>query len=63
MGIPGGASGKESACNAEDAGDVSWILESKIPCGRKGQPTPVFLPRKFHGQKSLAGYNPWGQEK
>ena len=24
---------------------------------RKWQPTPVFLPRKFHGQKSLAGYS------
>ena len=23
-------------------------------------PTPVFLPGEFHGQRSLAGYNPWG---
>ena len=22
--------------------------------------TPVFLPREFHGQRSLTGYNPWG---
>ena len=27
---------------------------------RKWQPTPVFLPREFHGQRSLAGYCPWG---
>ena len=27
---------------------------------RKWQPTPVFLPREFHGQRSLAGYSPWG---
>ena len=27
---------------------------------RKWQPTPVFLPGEFHGQKSLAGYSPWG---
>ena len=27
---------------------------------RKCQPTPVFLPRKFHGQKNLGGYSPWG---
>ena len=27
---------------------------------RKWQPTPVFLPGKFHGQRSLAGYSPWG---
>ena len=24
------------------------------------QPTPVFLPRKSHGQRSLVGYSPWG---
>ena len=24
------------------------------------QPTSVFLPRKFHGQRSLTGYSPWG---
>ena len=23
-------------------------------------PTPVFWPGKFHGQRSLAGYSPWG---
>ena len=22
--------------------------------------TPVFLPREFHGQRSLVGYSPWG---
>ena len=27
---------------------------------RKWQPTPVFLPRESHGQRSLAGYSPWG---
>ena len=26
---------------------------------RKWQPTPIFLPGKFHGQRSLAGYSPW----
>ena len=25
-----------------------------------GQPTPVFLPRESHGQRSLVGYNPQG---
>ena len=28
--------------------------------GRKWQPTPVFLPGESHGQRSLAGYSPWG---
>ena len=27
---------------------------------RKRQPTPVFLPGKVHGQRSLAGCSPWG---
>ena len=30
---------------------------------RAWQPAPVFLPRKFHGQKSLAGYSPWGHKE
>jgi len=32
----------------------------KIPWRRKWQPTLVFLPRKSHGQRSLAHYSPWG---
>ena len=32
----------------------------KIPWRRKWQPTPVFLPGKSHGQRSLAGYSSWG---
>ena len=28
---------------------------------RKWQPTPVFLPGKSHGQRSLEGYSPWGR--
>ena len=27
---------------------------------RKQQPTPIFLPGESHGQRSLAGYSPWG---
>ena len=25
--------------------------------------TPVFLPGKLHGQRSLAGYSPWGHKE
>ena len=32
----------------------------KIPRRRKWQPTPVLLPGKFHGQRSLVGYSSWG---
>ena len=29
---------------------------------RKRQPTPVFMPGKSHGPRSLVGYNPWGRK-
>ena len=32
----------------------------KIFWRKAWQPTPVFLPAEPHGQKSLAGYSPWG---
>ena len=32
-----------------------WVR--KIPWRREWQPTPVFLPGEFHGQRSLAGYS------
>ena len=38
-----------------------WVR--KIPCSRKWQPTPVFLPGESHGQRSLAGYSPWGHKE
>ena len=56
LGFPGGSVSKESACNAEDQGFIPWVR--KIPWRRKWQPIPVFLPRKSHGQRSLAGYSP-----
>ena len=37
-----------------NAGFDPWVEKRK-----KWQPIPVFLPRKSHGQRSLAGYNPW----
>ena len=38
-----------------------WIR--RIPWRRKWRPTPVFLPGKFHGQRSLVGYSPWGHKR
>ena len=32
----------------------------KTPWKRAWQPTPGFLPGESHGQRSLAGYSPWG---
>ena len=35
-----------------------WV--GKIPWRREWLLTPVFFPGEFHGQRSLAGYSPWG---
>jgi len=45
----------------QEAVTNSWV--GMIPWSRKQQPTPVFLPRKFHGQRTLAGYSPWGRRE
>ena len=37
----------------------SWV--EMIPWRREWQPTPIFLPGKSQGQRSLAGYSPWGR--
>ena len=59
--FPGGASGKEPACQCRRHKSLRfdpWV--GKIPWRRKWPPTPVFLPGEFHEQKSLVGYSPWG---
>ena len=61
MGFPGGASGKEPACQFRRHKRCKfspWV--GKIPWSRSWQPTPVFLPGESHGQRSLEGYGPWG---
>ena len=35
----------------------------KMPWRRKWQCTPIFLPGKCHGQRSLVGYSPWGHRR
>ena len=56
-----GASSKEPACQCKRPKRLefdSWVR--KIPWRRKWQPIPVFLPGESYGQRSLAGYSPWG---
>ena len=53
-------SGRESACqcmNHRRHEFDPWIR--KIPWRRKWHPSPVFLPGKSHGHRSLAGCSPW----
>ena len=62
--FPGGASGKEPACQSrrhKRRGFNSWV--GKIPWRRKWQPPPVSLPGESHGQRSLVGYDPWGRKE
>ena len=37
-----------------------WSLGWEDPLEKEQLPTPVFWPGEFHGQRSLAGYSPWG---
>ena len=60
-GFPRGAGVKESACQCRRCGFDPWVWKS--PSSRKWQPSPVFLPIKFHGQRSLADYNPLGPKE
>ena len=57
-GLPWCLSGKESACQCRRRGFKLWVR--KIPWRRAWQPTPVFLPGKSQGQRSLEGYSPRG---
>ena len=49
--------GQESTCQCRRLEFHPWVR--KVPWRRKWEPTPVFLPGKCHGQRSLGGYNPW----
>ena len=49
--------GRHIACQCRRLRFNPWVR--KIPWRRKWQPTPVFLPGKFHGLRSLVGYSSW----
>ena len=59
--VPRWLSGKESACKCRTHRFNSWVR--KTPWRGKWQFALVFLPGKFHGQRSLAGYSPWVYKK
>jgi len=60
LGFPGGPVVKNPPANPGDLGFDSWV--GKIPQRRKWQPTPVFFPGEFHGQRSLVGDSLWGHK-
>ena len=50
---------KNLPANAGDMRDVGLIPGlGRFPWRREWQPTPIFLPGKSQGQRSLAGYSP-----
>ena len=57
LGSPCSSVGKESAQCRRPRFD-SWVR--KLPWRMKWQPTPGFLPRESHRQRSLADYSLWG---
>jgi len=67
--FPGGSDSEESACLPNPGIKPArrhrfdpWV--GKIPWRRKWQPTPVFLPGKSNGQRSLVGYyGLWGHKR
>ena len=58
---PSWLSGKEPTCQCRRHRFNPWV--KKIPWRRKWQTTPVFLPGKFHGQRSPAGCSQWGHKR
>ena len=55
LGFPGDSDAKEWGRPGFDPS------VGKMPWRRAWQSTPVFLPGESHGQRSLAGYSPWGR--
>ena len=53
QGFPSGSDGKESVCSAVDLGSIPG--SGRSPGKGNGNPSPVFLPGEFHGERSLVG--------
>ena len=52
---------KTLPANVGNVGSIpGW---GRSPSEKNGYPLPVFLPGELHGQRSLAGYNPWGHNE
>ena len=56
-----GSDGKSVCLQCGTPGFDPWV--GKITWRRKWQPTPVLLPGKSHGRRSLVGYSPWDRKE
>ena len=57
----GGSAGKKSTCNMGDLGSIPRVGRS--PGGEHGNPLQYSCLENPHGQRSLAGYSPWGHKE
>ena len=59
VGFPNGSVVKDPPATAGDLGLIPGFGRSP----GEGNGKPVFLPGKFHDQRGLVGYSPWGQNE
>ena len=59
--FPGDSDRKESACNVKDLGSIPGL--GGPPGGGHGNPLLYSCLENPHGQRSLAGYSPWGHKE
>ena len=59
--LKGSSDSKASSCNTGDPGSIPGSGRSHEE--GNGNPTPVFLPGEFHGQRNMSGYSPWGRRE
>ena len=60
LGFPGGSDGKQYACNAGDPGLIPGL--GRLSGEGKRNPLQYSCLENPHGQRSLAGYSPWGHK-
>ena len=64
LGLPQGLSSKESTCKTRDIGDMRLIPGlGRSPGGGHGHSLQYSCLENPHGQRSLAGYGPWGRKE
>ena len=61
LGFPDDSDGKEPTCNAGDLGSIPGL--ERFPGGGNSSPLQCSCQENPHGQRSLAGYSPWGRRQ
>ena len=61
LGFLSGSDGKESTCNVGDLGSIPGF--GRCPAEGHGYALQYSCLKNFQGQRSLAGYSPWGHKE